>query len=531
MVPKMHKKYIYLILFFLTIGLLAFVFRKANSHHVEEVSAQAQNTDWQQLQHDSERTGRTSATVGNRLRARWIWMGPNWILRNKDSKQNVSTWDDDLASREGYTLPMPTSVPFTFAESMQPLILGDKVFVGDHTLNKVWALRLDDGETIWEKDNPGGTAMPGVVTDSVVVFGSLLGYVTAWDINTGDQLWQIDTSRSITSAPLLHNNTIFIANLGGEVYAISLSGQVLWKKQTEAPIQGGLAASNNKIFVENDAMFVYAFDAATGTQLAKSPRLMGQSFRGLWPVIAGNRVILRTVPVIAIGSEYYLNGVIDGTDGNFQAEQTKLRTWLQSDAGKHFEHYIALDINDLSKDYIIPNGPVGGVGFPADPPVVLADGKPVTWWPTYFGTITRCSFGCPSGMEIDLVSFDLNSGTGIQLTGSGSTVTGIETDNTFGMTVGGNTVYLRQNFRGTKSIDLTNLNSSAISAEYRWRDGGGWIAPLNYAQGNSAYPVPPGTILTPLTNPMLSYVHMGPAITQNRLLFTERFGVTCMESY
>ena len=487
---------------------------------------------WPQLQHDAWRSGRTEALVGSQLRARWIWFGPDWILRNQNSQPGVATWDDDLASYDGHDLDMPETVPFTFAETMQPVVANDTIFVGDHTMHKVWALSLDDGAVLWEADNPGGTAWSGVATDSVVVFASLLGYVTAWDVDTGQQRWQVDTRRSISSAPLLYEDTIYVGNHGGQVYAIDLTtGDIHWQADTGAPIQGGLAAGENRIYAGNDAMFVFAFDATNGQQLAQSDRLMGQSFRGLWPVVAGDHVVLRTVPVIDIGSEYDLLDVIDGSDGDFGREQATLRAWMQTPTGSLHEHLIALNTADLSKDYIIPNAPVGGVGAPADPPVLTQDDRLVTWWPTYFSTLSRCSFGCADGQDIDLASVDLDTGLGVQFP-STRIATDVETDNTFGMTVDGrDTLYLRQQFRGTKAVNLQTFESYRISAEYRWFDSGGYQATINYAEGSQNGSWDDFVVYTPLTDEQLSGGHVGPAIVPNRLIFTERFAVVVVESF
>ncbi|MAS35961.1 MAG: hypothetical protein CL610_18280 [Anaerolineaceae bacterium] len=497
------------------------------------ISAQSDPAAWPQLQHDAQRTGRTQAVVGARLRPRWIWFGPDWVLRNAASQPGRDTWDDDLTSRDGHDLDMPPFVRFTFAETMQPVATSSAVFVGDHTMNKVWALSLDDGATLWEADNPGGTVASGVATETTVVFPSLSGYLTAWDTTTGEQRWQVDTGRSITGAPLLDQDTVFVGNHGGQFFAVDLAtGTVNWQVDTGAPILGSPAADEaGRVFVGNEAMIVYAFDAATGEQLAESPRLMGQSFAGLWPLIVGDRVVLRTIPAAYIGSEYALEAVLDGSDASFDAEQQTLRNWLQSVDGQLSEHLFALDRNDLSKDYIIPNGPVGGVGYPANPPVLTQNNQPITWWPTYFNQLTFCSFGCQEGLGIDIATFDLETGLGAQLPGSQPSM-GVETDNTYGMTVGGNnTLYLRQQFRGTLALNLNSGASYRISAEYRWQDHGGWQAPLNYAEGVHSGDWPADTVRTPLSAPPMGTIHVGPVILPNRLIFTERFAVTVMESY
>lgn len=495
------------------------------------VSAQNQTYNWPQLQHNAQRTGYTDAyTSPSRIRARWIWFGSDWILRNQSS-ENLPTWDDDLTSSEGKSLDMPSSVSYVFAESMQPIIVNNQLFVGDLKLGKVYALSLFDGSTLWEGDNPGGTAWPGVATSDTVVFASLYGYVTGWDSATGIQKWQVDTRKTISHSPLLVGSNVYVANQGGKVFSINIStGSINWQTQTNSLIQGGLASDGTKIFVGLENMEVVALRLTDGQEVARSPRLTGQSFGRIWPVITNNRVILQTVPVHHVGSEYDMNGVIDGSQGSFANEQPVVRSWLQNN-GWYYEHLYALDSQDLSKDYVVANGAVGGVGNHSDPPVVNRDGLALTWWPTYFATISRCSFGCPSGYNIDIAGINLTNGNGIQIPHSGGLIFGVETDNTFGMTMGGDIMYLRQAFRGTRAINFASKQSHMISATYRYRDCGGWQAPLNYAQGWPGCPPSTAPSVTVPTSDEHFQGHVGPAIVDGMICFTEYYGVTCMEDY
>src|SRR3989344_3743439 len=254
----MKKTYLITITFILllVVGFIATKFREIRP---TEVSAQTVSTDWPQLQHDAARTGFTTANFNmSTIHTRWIWFGSDWILKNKLS-ENLPGWDDDLDSSHivsGTSLSMPTDVPFTFAESMQPIIVNSKVFVGDLEAMKVYALNLFDGSTLWEANNPGGTAWPGVATSNIVIFGSLYGYVTAWNANTGAQLWQVDTGKTISHSPALEGSTVYVASKNGKVYSINLTtGAINWQVDTGAPIQGGIAVSGGKVFVANEAMY------------------------------------------------------------------------------------------------------------------------------------------------------------------------------------------------------------------------------------------------------------------------------------
>jgi len=116
--------------------------------------APATQDEWPQLQQNAQRHGRVEVEVPPPYRARWIWFGPEQILRSRESKR-AAGWDADLSSAEGKNYPMPNSLPFCFAGSMQPIRVAGRVFVGD-CQGKVYALRSDDGQTLWTADNPGG---------------------------------------------------------------------------------------------------------------------------------------------------------------------------------------------------------------------------------------------------------------------------------------------------------------------------------------------------------------------------------------
>jgi len=59
------------------------------------------DTDWPQLQRTADRRGFSPAEVHPPLRARWIWLRPDFVLRNVKSKPGDSNWTDDLTSVEG----------------------------------------------------------------------------------------------------------------------------------------------------------------------------------------------------------------------------------------------------------------------------------------------------------------------------------------------------------------------------------------------------------------------------------------------
>lgn len=497
----------------------------------------AATEDWPQLQRNAARHGRSEIEVPPPYRARWIWFGPEYVLRNRESKQ-APGWDDDLTSAEGKNLPMPARLPFCFAGSMQPICVAGRVFVGD-CQGTVYAIDADDGATLWTAANPGGSLWPGVAAENVVAFASVTGRVTAWEAATGKQLWQYDTGKAVTVAPALEGGILFTANQSGRVYALRLSdGKELWKSEPlGAPIQGGLCVAGAKVYVGTEAMEAVALDAATGRIAARSERLMGQSFRFLWPVAAADRVIFTTVPLICVGSEYVNDPILAGKGPDFgtvgwdpslrpgypdvASEQAALRRWL-SGPGKVWETHFALRTDDLKKDYVIATGVTEGCGMPPDPPALDARGRPLLWWASAYGTVIRkCGFG--TNFTTDISALDLSNGNRILIDNGRYADQTTETDNLYAMTTGGRYLYLRQNFRGTSVIDLETSRHHRISALYRRWDGGGWQSPINYAQGDG------DRVRVPDTPPAPSG-RTAPALAEGKLFFTENFAVTCVET-
>lgn len=500
--------------------------------------------DWPQLQRDAARTGRTTDTVPAPFRARWVWFGPEDVLRNRQSKPGDPAWTDDLTSGPGRNYRMPESVPFSFAGSMQPIVADGRVFVGD-VQGRVYAIALDDGSTLWTAPNPGGTLWPGVATDERVVFASTTGYVTAYDAAGGEQLWQYDAGRSITSSPALLDGVVYVASQSGHVHALKLSdGSEAWTSEyLGGPIQGGLCVADGKVYTGTEAMEALALDASTGEVLARRT-LMGQSFRLVWPVAAEGRILFTTVPTVCVGSEYVNDAVLLGRPGQqvgwindpeqkkpgyptIDAEQSAIRQWL-SGAGSVWETCFALRPGTLEKDYIVATGATEGCGTPPEPPTLDPRGRPLLWWATGHPTLTkRDTFG--SNFSMDVSALDLQTGLRVPIDHGRFSGQTTETDNLYGMTVGGEMLYLRQNFRGTWAIDLTNAAGHFISAVYRNRDGGVWPAAITYAEGTLQTEDTQDAVRVPSTPPAPAG-RVGPAIADGRLILTENFAVTCVET-
>jgi hypothetical protein len=485
-------------------------------------------SDWPQLQHDAFRTGRGGDEVAPPYRARWLWFGTAGTLRNRLSKPSDAEWEHDLASGVGRSYALPASVPFTLAGMMQPIVHRGLVFVASQE-GKAYAIREADGSTAWAAELPAGVLATGAAAGGVVVFATVQGDVCALNVTNGVPAWNVATGKSITGAPCIVEDRVYVANHGGFVYALDLStGRTWWRsKALGAAVQGTLAASSNAVYVCAENLKVHRLNAVDG-RITAAHQVYGQSFRLEWPVIHSGNLWVRTAPVWCVGSEG-VNDELLSHATSLADEEAKYLLWLEGTAQfgswtskNDWKNYFALNLWDLSEPFAIPSGPSDGCGQPPDPPAVDHEGRLISWWPTRFCKLTLREGTFGTRYFIDLAAVSPVSGRRQPFdAGPPVNVWPMETDNLYALSTAGRFCYWRQRFRGTYAIDLTERRHYAIQAEVRSRDGGTWNAPVMYVDTDEArLPRTPG----PATQG-----RVGATVANGRLYLAENYGVTAIE--
>src|SRR6185436_9003869 len=130
------------------------------------------------------------------------------------------------------------------------------------------------------------------------------------------------------------------------------------------------------------------------------------------------------------------------------------------------------DREDLTESLVVPNGPSEGCGTPADPPVIDNHGRALLWWRTKFPTFTNNKPSVGTRFTLDISALDMTTGRRVPIDNGKFTGHGAETDNAFASSVGGDTLFMRQRFRGTPGMDLAKSEHYFIQVESRRRDGG-----------------------------------------------------------
>jgi hypothetical protein len=435
-------------------------------------------------------------------------------------------WTDDLTPRDGYSYPVPTSVGFTIAESVQPVVAGGRVFVGTMD-GTAFAIDANDGTTLWSAPLAGGTVATAAVSGNVVVFAGATGIVAGFRSDTGSLLWSFDCGKAVTGAPAVRDGTLYVADHGGTVHARDVAtGNQVWRSpRLPAPVEGGLAVDDTSVYVGAEDMVVYALRRTDGTVRAQH-RVRGQSFRMLWPVAFGTFVWAHSATTPVIGSEYVMETLMaDSPD--LETEQNNIARWLAgdtnggrwADAGDDWRHVFALRKNDLGEPFTVLAGPADGVGCPAHPVVIDNAGRVLTYFKTRYPRFTKLgAFG--TQYSIDIAAVDPATGRRIPIdNGKLANPWPWETDNLYGLSVGGTQLWLRQNFRGTQVHDLASSTARGVTAEIRHRDGGNFMFDVVYKDQDP----PIATSEAPLLG------RTAPAISGSRVYIAETFGITALE--
>lgn len=494
----------------------------------------ARAADWPQLQQNAARTGRTADSVPPPYRTRWFWADTNLTLQNSESAITNRLRSDTLQpawSNAYVSYALPTQTTFTLSGLVQPVVASGLVHVGTME-GEAHAIETHGGQTVWSAPIPGGTFASPAVSSGIVVYAGVTGAVYGLGATTGERRWSVPTRRALTAAPCADGSRVFVADHGGWVYGIETArGRLHWQTRLPAPVLGGLAAQSNRVYVGAENMVVYALDAATGT-IQTQCQVRGQSFRLLWPVVWSNFGFAHSVTTPRTGSEDLLDGTVlapspNGyTPANLAFEETNILQYLTgdtnafADASVDWQRVFAIRLTDFTMPFVVRALPADGCGTPAAPVVVDHRGRVLTYFPSKYGTLApKAGWGTTNYIDISAINLE-NGRRQLIDNGAIANVWTWEADNLYAMTGAGDHLWLRQDFRGTHMVNLTNSAVRDVQAEVRNRDGGLFPWDCVYVATD---PQPSGA-----QTPVLGRV--SPAIASNLVFIAESYGIVAIEN-
>jgi len=175
-----------------------------------------------------------------------------------------------------------------------------------HTIDgKLYAMDASDGKVKWVYDRSipvltlHGNSSP-VISGSAVICGFASGKLIAFDLESGQQIWEstiaVPTGRSelermgdIDGDPVLQNGMIYVATYQGQLAAVSEdTGDVVWRRKLSS--YAGLGADFDNLYVSDAEDKVWAIDPRNSSSLWKQSKLHGRKLSA--PAVLGEYVVV-----------------------------------------------------------------------------------------------------------------------------------------------------------------------------------------------------------------------------------------------
>jgi outer membrane protein assembly factor BamB len=200
------------------------------------------------------------------------------------------------------------TIKMMFGEGSSPALAGDAVIVViDHENDSfIYALNKKTGETIWKKGRDESTSWATPVTTTVngrvQVITSATGLIRAYDLQTGELLWQCSgQTGNVIPSPVVGFGKVFCTSgfRGSALQAIELgrtgdltgSDAVSWEVKEGTPYVPSPLLYGDKIYVCSvNRAVISCYQAETGKANFVKQRLEGMGEMFASPVGAADRV-------------------------------------------------------------------------------------------------------------------------------------------------------------------------------------------------------------------------------------------------
>jgi len=143
----------------------------------------------------------------------------------------------------------------------QPVITEEAIYLGsmDHS---VYGLS-HEGEEIWSYEMEGAVVASPLLSDdgNSIFVGSIGNDLVALDTTNGDQRWSFQTEDSIWGTPALANGILYLADVGGNLYALDPeTGEPSIQTEFEGSAVGGITVIADGVVLATEQGVIKAFN-------------------------------------------------------------------------------------------------------------------------------------------------------------------------------------------------------------------------------------------------------------------------------
>ena len=247
------------------------------------MAAPAQYYDWPTWRYDHNRSASTPEQLADILYLQW----------QVKYSERTPVWDDPLNQNL-----------MQFDRIFEPIVAGNKIFLGFNDQDKVIALDINTGKELWHYYADGPVRLPLTANKGKVYFTSDDGICYCLSGDNGSLLWKLSLApasnkllgnkRLISMWParggivikddIIYTSASIFPLMGTFIYAINAeTGEVIWKNEetgsnyimqphgspafADVAPQGNFTISGDKLLVAGGRSVPAAFDLKTGKEL------------------------------------------------------------------------------------------------------------------------------------------------------------------------------------------------------------------------------------------------------------------------
>ena len=183
-----------------------------------------------------------------------------WLAYSLSQKPN---WVDN-PPRPDYTIN--TNHPYS-----TPYVYNDLVWCASSD-TYLYGINKDNGKEIFKLKNNKAVVSSPVCTDDKVILSGGDGYCRAWNVFSGEKVWEFDSVKNfVVTRPAVNDGILFFGSWGNEFYALNVeNGKPKWiwnnghTNRMLSPAQVYPVITNGRVYLASPDRFMTVLDEKTG---------------------------------------------------------------------------------------------------------------------------------------------------------------------------------------------------------------------------------------------------------------------------
>ncbi|MFT4978400.1 MAG: outer membrane protein assembly factor BamB [Myxococcota bacterium] len=142
----------------------------------------------------------------------------------------AGAFDGPPVARWIMKLPTPPQASATHTERSGPLLHGERIYVGAAGTDGLLVLDRRDGSLLQRLPATAPVQSAAVISDEHIFFTDVSGTTWCYPLGSTRALWDHFSGAPLLSPPTIDGSSVYVANVDGEVYALSATdGELLWR--------------------------------------------------------------------------------------------------------------------------------------------------------------------------------------------------------------------------------------------------------------------------------------------------------------